>query len=145
MKVVQPEGWPRPRGYSNGIVAEGRVLAVAGQVGWTAEGRFERRDFAGQFDQALANVLAVVEAAGGAPADVIKMTVYVTDLDDYRRSLGRLGPIWKARMGRHYPAMALVGVTGLVEPEALVEIEALAVLAPPRPLGAVHSIEEATP
>jgi enamine deaminase RidA (YjgF/YER057c/UK114 family) len=128
VKVVQPEGWPRPRGYSNGIVASGRVLAVAGQVGWNAEGRFEHRDFIGQFDQALANVLAVVRAAGGRPEDLIRMTVYVTDLDAYRNSTASLGPVWKAHLGRHFPAMALVGVSGLVEREALLEIEALAVL-----------------
>jgi enamine deaminase RidA (YjgF/YER057c/UK114 family) len=128
MKPVLPEGWPRPRGYSNGMVAEGRVLAVAGQVGWNAEGRFEHREFVGQFDQALSNVVSVVRAAGGRPEDVLKMTVYVTDLDAYRTAEKDLGPVWKQHMGRHFPAMALVGVTGLVEREALVEIEALAVL-----------------
>ncbi len=128
MKAVLPEGWPRPRGYSNGVVATGTVLAIAGQIGWNAEGRFEHRDFVGQFDQALANVVAVVEAAGGRPGDLVKMTVYVTDLDAYRAALGALGAVWKRRVGRHFPAMALVGVTGLVEREALVEIEALAVL-----------------
>jgi enamine deaminase RidA (YjgF/YER057c/UK114 family) len=128
MKAVLPEDWPRPRGYSNGIVAQGRVLAIAGQVGWNAQGRFDRHDFVGQFDQALENVVAVVGAAGGRPQDVIKMTVYVTDLDAYRANVEALGPVWKSRMGKHFPAMALVGVTGLVEREALVEIEALAVL-----------------
>lgn len=128
MKVVLPDGWPRPRGYSNGVVASGRVLAIGGQVGWTPQGVFERRDFLGQFDQALANVIAVLRAGGGRPEDVVKMTVFVVDLDDYRANLSQLGPVWKAHMGRHFPAMALVGVTGLVEREALVEIESLAVL-----------------
>ena len=127
-EIIQPEGWKRPRGYSNGILAEGRILAVGGQIGWNADEVFEAKDFLGQFDQALANIRAVLDAAGAHPEDVIRMTVYVTDLDSYRASVGDLGPIWKKHMGRWFPAMALVGVTGLVEPEALVEIETTAVL-----------------
>ena len=127
-EIIQPEGWKRPRGYSNGILAEGRILAVGGQIGWNADEVFEAKDFLGQFDQALANIRAVLDAAGAHPEDVIRMTVYVTDLDSYRKSVGDLGPIWKRHMGRWFPAMALVGVTGLVEPEALVEIETTAVL-----------------
>ncbi len=127
-RIIQPEGWKQPRGYSNGIVAEGRVLAVGGQIGWTADEVFEAKDFLGQFDQALANTRAVLDAAGASPEDVIRMTVYVTDLDSYRNNVRGLGPIWKKHMGRWFPAMALVGVTGLVEPEALVEIETTAVL-----------------
>ena len=127
-KIIQPEGWKKPRGYSNGIVAEGRVLAVGGQIGWNADEVFVAKDFLGQFDQALANVRAVLDAAGAVPDDVIRMTIYVTDLESYRNNTQGLGPIWKKHMGRWFPAMALVGVTGLVEPEALVEIETTAVL-----------------
>lgn len=128
MKAIQPEGWARARGYSNGMVATGRFLAVAGQIGWNAQQKFERHDFVGQFDQALANVVAVVEAAGGRAEHILRMTVYVTDVVAYRASAPSLAPSWRKHMGRHYPAMALVGVTALVEPEARVEIEATAVL-----------------
>jgi enamine deaminase RidA (YjgF/YER057c/UK114 family) len=128
IRTVTVEGWPRPRGYANGVAATGETLWVAGQIGWTPEGVFERKDFIGQFDQALANVLAVVTAAGGTADKIVRLTVYVTDLDAYRSSLKEIGEVWKARMGRVFPAMALVGVAGLVEREALVEIEATAVL-----------------
>jgi enamine deaminase RidA (YjgF/YER057c/UK114 family) len=128
MRVIQPEGWLPPRGYANGIAAEGEVLFIAGQIGWDAACRFTSDDLIDQFDQALANVLAVVAAAGGTPESVTRMTIYVTDLPAYRDGLARLKPIWRARFGRHYPAMALVGVCGLVEPRAKVEVEATAVL-----------------
>lgn len=125
---VQPEGWPRPKGYVNGMVTRGRTLYVAGQVGWNEEGTFVAKDLPGQLAQALDNVLAVVRAAGGRPEDVAKMTVYVTDLDAYRDSLREVGAAWRSRFGRHFPAMALLGVAGLVEREALVEVEAIAIL-----------------
>jgi enamine deaminase RidA (YjgF/YER057c/UK114 family) len=125
VRVVEVPGWPKPKGYVNGMVTEGRLLHVAGQVGWNAEQRFVHDDFAGQFAQALDNVLAVVRAAGGAPEGVARMTVYVTDLAAYRASVRALGPVWRERFGRHFPAMALVGVAGLVEEKALVEIEAV--------------------
>lgn len=133
---VQPPEWPRPRGYSNGLVTAGegeRVLFVAGMVGWRvvpgqAEGRFESDDLAEQFRVALENVLAVVRAAGGGPANVARMTVYVTDLPAYRASLAKVGEAWRATMGKHFPVMALVGVAGLVETRAKVEIEATCVL-----------------
>ncbi|WP_197041577.1 RidA family protein [Chondromyces apiculatus] len=128
LTFVQPEGWARPKGYANGVVTRGRTLHVSGQVGWNAEGVFAARDMAGQFAQALDNVLAVVRAAGGKPEDVARMTVYVTDLDAYRGSLREVGAAWKSRFGKHFPAMALVGVAGLVEREAVVEIEAVAAL-----------------
>ncbi|MCC6556588.1 MAG: RidA family protein [Polyangiaceae bacterium] len=128
LEAVQPEGWPKPRGYVNGMITRGRTLHIAGQVGWNEAGEFPSPDFAGQFAQALDNVLAIVRAAGGAPEDVARMTVYVTDLDAYQSSLREVGAAWRARFGRHYPAMALVGVAGLVEPGALVEIEAVAAL-----------------
>lgn len=128
VRPVTVPGWPRPRGYANGVVTVGRTLLVAGQIGWTPEGVFERKDFVGQFDQALANVLAVVEAAGGQPEHLARMTVYVTDLEAYRSSRKEIGEVWRKRLGKVFPAMALVGVAGLVEREALVEIEATASL-----------------
>jgi enamine deaminase RidA (YjgF/YER057c/UK114 family) len=128
IEVVQPPTWPAPKGYVNGVVARGRTLYVAGQVGWTPEGQFETDDFVEQFARALDNVLAVVRAAGGEPAHVVRMTIYVTDLDAYRDNLRPVGRAWKERFGKHFPAMALVGVTGLVERRAKVEIEATACL-----------------
>ncbi len=126
--IVNVPGWPRPKGFSNGIIASGRTLFVAGQIGWTPEGAFVAKDLVGQFDQALANVLAVVSAAGGSAKDIVRLTVYVTDLDAYRENLGPVGAAYRERMGKVFPAMALVGVAGLVEREALVEIEATASL-----------------
>lgn len=128
MKIVQPETFPKPRGYSNGIVAEGTVLAIAGQIGWNERGEFDSDELVPQFLQALDNVLAVVRAAGGEPTSLISMTIFVTDLDAYRNAGPALGEGWKARMGRHYPTMALLGISGLVEKRAKVEITALAVL-----------------
>lgn len=102
---------------------------MGGQVGWEpATGQFHHRDLVGQFGQCLDNILAVVEAAGGTARDIARMTVYVTDLAAYRAAQKALGAVWRPRLGRHFPAMALVGVTGLVEPDAMVEIEAVAVL-----------------
>jgi enamine deaminase RidA (YjgF/YER057c/UK114 family) len=128
LRAVQPEGWPAPKGYVNGMIGRGRTLFVAGQVGWNERGEFESHDLAGQFGKALDNVIAVVRAAGGEPAHIARMTVYVTDLDAYRADLRAVGAAWRLRLGRHFPAMALVGVSGLVEKDALVEIEATAVL-----------------
>jgi enamine deaminase RidA (YjgF/YER057c/UK114 family) len=126
-EVVVP-GWAPPRGYAHGRIAEGRVLHVAGQIGWDARGALAPGGLVPQFAQALDNVLAVVRAAGGAPTDVAAMTVYVTSIADYRAAAPALGPLWRARLGRHYPAMALVAVVALVEPEAVVEIQAVAAL-----------------
>ena len=130
--AVQPEGWAQPKGYANGMVAEGRTLHVAGQIGWTPEGRFETADFVGQARRALANVVAVVEAAGGTARDVVRLTWYVTDKREYLARQAEMGGAYRAVMGRHFPAMTMVVVAGLVEDEALVEIEATAVL-PPAP------------
>ncbi len=125
-------GWPAPRGYSNGRIARGRVLHVGGQIGWVTDADggmvFAATDFVGQFAQALDNVLAVVKAAGGSADDIASMTVFVTNVPAYRAALKDLKHVWRERLGRHYPAMALVGVTELVEPEALVEIQAIAYL-----------------
>jgi enamine deaminase RidA (YjgF/YER057c/UK114 family) len=132
VNTVQPEGWAPAKGYANGVVCEGgRTVYVAGQIGWDAHQRFASDDFVAQFDQALANVVAVVEAAGGRATDIVKMTVYVTDLDAYRDGLRGVGGAWRARLGKHFPAMALVGVAGLVERAAKVEIEAVAHITEP--------------
>ena len=121
-------GWPAPKGYANGRVGRGRALHVGGQIGWDEHGRFGSADLVGQFATTLDNVLAVVRAAGGAAEDIAAMTVYVTDIEAYRGAQRELGGVWRERMGRHYPAMALVGVTALVEREARVEISAVAYL-----------------
>lgn len=125
--VVVP-GWAPPRGYANGMVGAGRTLYVAGQIGWDGQGQFHTDDLIAQFDQALANVVAVVEAAGGAVEHIASLTIYVTEIESYRSRTKELGPIWRARMGRHYPAMALVAVAALVEPRAKVEIQAYALV-----------------
>jgi enamine deaminase RidA (YjgF/YER057c/UK114 family) len=109
------------------MVATGRAVHVAGQIGWVA-GAFTTDDFAEQFAIALDNVIAVVRAAGGGPEHIADMTVFVTDLDAYRRDHKAIGAAWRARMGAHYPAMALLGVSGLVEPRAKIEITAVAYL-----------------
>lgn len=127
LKQIEPEGWPKPRGYSNGMLGEGRVLLVGGMVGWDAEQRFPE-DFVAQCRQALENIMAVVRAAGGGPENIGRLTWYVTDMAEYRGCLAELGPAYRAVMGRHYPAMALVQVGALVEPQARVEIEATAIL-----------------
>ena len=128
IKVIHPEHFAPAKGYSNGMLSTGRILHVAGQIGWNAQGQFESDDLIDQFAQALDNVLAVVHAAGGSPEDIVKMTIYVTDMDSYRKRARELGPIWKERLGRHYPAMALVRVVELVELRAKIEIEAVASL-----------------
>jgi enamine deaminase RidA (YjgF/YER057c/UK114 family) len=127
-EAVIVEGWPAPKGYSNGRVGRGPVLHVAGQIGWTPQGVFEAKDFLGQFAQALSNVIEVVHAARGRVTDIAEMTVYVTDIEAYRSAIKQLGPIWRERMQSHFPAMALVAVSALVEREALVEIQAVAYL-----------------
>jgi enamine deaminase RidA (YjgF/YER057c/UK114 family) len=130
-EIVNPESLGAPKGWSHGLLAApgGRVLFVAGQVGVEARAEAEPPAFAEQFARALDKVLTVVMTAGGTPQDVGRLTVYVTDLDAYRASLKPLGEIWRARFDRHYPAMALVQVGGLVDRGAMVEVEATAVLA----------------
>ena len=127
-EVLQPPGWPKPKGYANGIAASGRVVFVGGQVGWDETGTFVARDLAGQVRQVLRNIRAVLADAGAGPEHVTRMTWYVTDLDGYRGSQRAIGEAYREVWGRHYPAMALVQVVALLEPEALVEIEATAVV-----------------
>jgi len=129
LEPVLPDGWPRPSGYSDGVrVPAGRSLVfVAGQVAWDAEHRLVGGDdFVAQFRQALANVLTVVAKAGGEPGSLASLTIFVTDKERYRRSLAAIGAAWRELVGRHYPAMALVEVGGLLEAGALVEIQAVA-------------------
>ncbi len=127
LTVVQPPGWPVPRGYSNGIAGSGRVVMVGGQIGWDQQGRFAE-GFVAQVAQALRNVLAVVQAAGGEPEHIARLTWYVVDIEEYRGALPALGAVYRDTFGRWYPAMTLVQVTALVEREAQVEIEATAIL-----------------
>ena len=128
MKVLQPENWPRPKGYSNGIEASGRQIFVAGQIGWDATEKIVSDDFADQFEQVLRNTLIVLKEAGAGPEHIVRMTGYITDRQAYLDAAPRLGTIWKALMGKNYPAMAFVIVAGLVEPRAQIEIETTAVV-----------------
>jgi enamine deaminase RidA (YjgF/YER057c/UK114 family) len=129
MRILQPEGWGAPRGYSNGIEAQGRLVFVAGQIGWNPQTCvFETDDFVGQVGQALRNVLAVLGEAGARPEHLVRMTWYVTDRAAYMADTRALGRVWRDTFGRHYPAMTLVIVAGLLEERARVEIEATAVV-----------------
>jgi enamine deaminase RidA (YjgF/YER057c/UK114 family) len=128
MAIINPVSLARPRGFSHGIVAEGRMLFVAGQVGWNADAELVSDRFDEQFDQALANVLAVVAEAGGTPESICRLTIYVTDKTEYINAQKAVGERYRARMGRHYPAMTLVQVSALLEPGAHVEIEATAMI-----------------
>jgi enamine deaminase RidA (YjgF/YER057c/UK114 family) len=133
--VVNPPRWPRPSGYSNGVVAEGRYVAIAGQIGWNERNELVSDDFLDQARQALRNVVAVVRAAGGGPEHLVRLTWYVTDKNEYLAALKELGASYREIVGEHYPAMALVQVAGLLEEGAKVEIEATAVLPPARSAG----------
>ena len=126
-RVLLPEGWPRPRGYSNGVEATGRMVFVAGQIGWDAEGRFPD-GFAAQFRQTIDNTLAVLAEAGAGPEHIVRMTWYVVDKAEYVAALRDVGAVWRERIGPHYPAMAVVEVKGLIEDAARIEIETTAVL-----------------
>lgn len=129
MKTLLPEGWEPPVGYANGIVVDaGRIVFIAGQVGWDAEQRFVSEAIAPQFDQALSNVLAVLAKAGGEPHHIARMTVYCCDKPAYLAARRELGAIWRRRMGRHYPAMSMIFVSDLLDSPACIELEATAVL-----------------
>lgn len=127
MKSLLPQGWPRPKGYSNGIVADGELVFVAGMIGWDEQGRFPR-DFAAQLAQVLSNTVAVLREAGAGPEHIVRMTWYLRDLDLYRGRLEDVGRVYREIVGKNFPTMAVVGVTDLVEPEALIEIETTAVI-----------------
>jgi enamine deaminase RidA (YjgF/YER057c/UK114 family) len=125
--ILQPPGWPRPRGYSNGMMARGTMIVTGGMIGWDAQGRMAA-GFAAQTAQALRNIVAVLAEARVTPAQIVRMNWYVTDMDAYRAAQADLGAVWRDAMGRVFPAMAVIGVQALVERDALVEIEATAVL-----------------
>lgn len=129
-EIVNPEALGAPSGWNNGLLVakEGRLLFVAGQAGWEEEAQGQAPGFAPQFARALDKVLAVLREAGGGPDDLARLTIYVTDLGAYRASRKALGEVWRERLGRHYPAVSLVEVSGLVDRGAVVEIEATAVL-----------------
>jgi len=127
-QILQPPSWAKPRGFANGIAASGKLVFIAGQVGWTGEAKWEAHDFAGQFKQTLKNIVEVLAQAGGKPQHIVRLTWYVIDKQEYLASLKEVGIAYRAVMGRHFPTMAVVQVTGLIEPEAKLEIEATAVL-----------------
>ena len=128
MKTLLPPGWPRPRGYANGISARGRMIFTAGVIGWDAQERFPADDLPGQFRQALENIVAILAEDGAGPEHIVRMTCYVTDIEEYRAGLGGIGAAWRETIGRHFPAMAVMAVTALVEPAAKIEIEATAMV-----------------
>ena len=128
-KVIHPAGWAPARGYANGMLSADGTLHVAGQIGWSAQQVFETTDFIGQMEQALRNVLAVVEAAGGQASDILRLTWYVTDKREYLARQAEVGQAYRRVLGRHFPAMTMVVVAGLVEDAALLEIEATAKIA----------------
>ena len=128
MKVLQPPGWAKPKGFSNGIAASGKLVFIAGQIGWTGESKWEAKDFAGQFRQTLKNTLAVLAEAGGGPEHIVRMTWYVTDKKEYLDAIKEVGAAYRELIGRNYPAMAVVQVVALIEDEAKVEIETTAVV-----------------
>ena len=128
MKILQPAGWPRPKGYANGISAQGRLIFTAGMIGWDEIEMMVSHRLDAQFGQALRNVVAVLAEDGAGPEHIVRLTIYVTDRGQYLNQRDELAPLWKEIMGAHYPAMALVEVKGLVNSAALVEIEATAVV-----------------
>jgi enamine deaminase RidA (YjgF/YER057c/UK114 family) len=132
-KVIHPSHFPKPRGYANGILTDmpgGRMLHIAGQIGWDKDARIVSPDFAVQFLQALDNVIDIVRDAGGATEHIVKLLAFVTDLEAYRGATVAIGEGWRGRLGKYYPAMSLVKVGGLLEAGALVEIEGVAILPP---------------
>jgi enamine deaminase RidA (YjgF/YER057c/UK114 family) len=128
MQILQPPGWARAKGFSNGIAAKGTLVFIAGQIGWTGQCEWREKSFAGQFRQALQNILAVLSEARGKPEHIVRLTWYVLDKQEYLASLREVGTAYRELMGRHFPTMAVVQVGALVEEEARLEIEATAVI-----------------
>ncbi len=128
MKILQPPDWARPKGYANGVSTRGQLVFVSGIVGWTPQGQFAALDFAGQVDQALQNIVAILKEANARPEHIVRMTWYVLDKNEYLNSTKEIGASYRNLIGRHYPAMTVVQVAGLVEENARVEIEATAVI-----------------
>lgn len=127
MKILQPPGWARPRGYANGVAANGRLVCVSGMIGWDGQGVFHTDDFAGQVRQALLNIVAVLAEAGAKPEHIVRMNWYVVDKDEYVSSYKAIGAVYREIIGDHYPAMTAVQVAALIEARARVEIEVTAV------------------
>jgi enamine deaminase RidA (YjgF/YER057c/UK114 family) len=128
-RVLHPKGWKPSKGYSNGILApEGRIVFIAGQVGWDAEERFHSEELVPQFDQALQNILAILGEAGGVPSDICRMTAFCIDKPAYLKGRRELGHIWKRLIGDHYPAMSMIFVADLLDTPAKIELEATAVI-----------------
>jgi enamine deaminase RidA (YjgF/YER057c/UK114 family) len=127
-QILEPADWAPPRGYSNGIVVSGPVIFLGGQIGWNAQQVFEASDFLGQARQALKNIVRVLQEAQAGPEHLVRLTWYVLDMQEYRDSLKALGAIYREEIGRHFPVMTCVQVSGFVEPQARLEIEATAVL-----------------
>jgi enamine deaminase RidA (YjgF/YER057c/UK114 family) len=126
--TLLPEGWPRPKGYANGIVASGQsMIFCGGQIGWNSQEQFDAKDFLGQLEQALKNVLAILQSAGAGPEHMTRMTWYIVDRQQYLDDLREVGRVYREVMGKHFPAMSVVEVSALIESEALVEIEVTAV------------------
>jgi enamine deaminase RidA (YjgF/YER057c/UK114 family) len=130
IETVQPPGWKAPKGYANGVLVDGGGLYVGGQIGWNAEQVFETSDFVGQMERALGNIADIVRAAGGEVGNIVRLTWYVTDKRTYLARQREVGEAYRRVMGRHFPAMTMVVVAGLIEDEALIEIEAVAELGP---------------
>lgn len=128
MKFLQPPNWPRPKGYANGVAAKGTPVFLSGIVGWNSQGKFGAPDFAGQVRQALKNIVEVLAEANAKPEHIARMTWYVTDKNEYLGAAKEIGLAYREVIGRHYPAMTVVEVSGLVEPDARVEIEVTAVV-----------------
>ena len=128
MRVLQPADWARAKGYANGIEARGRTIFLAGQIGWDKDQRFQAKDFAGQFEQTLKNILAVLGEANAGPEHIVRMTWFITDKKAYLADIKRIGEIYRAMMSRNFPTMSVVQVAALMEDDALVEIEATAVV-----------------
>lgn len=128
MEILQPEGWARPRGYSNGVVASGRTVSVSGMIGWDAQCQFQSLDFAGQTRQALQNIVEVLAEAGARPEHIVRMTWYVVDKQEYLAAAKEIGAAYRELIGRHYPAMTAVQVVALIEDKARVEIEVTAIV-----------------
>lgn len=127
-KVIQPDGWAAAKGYANGMLTEDGTLYIGGQVGWTAEQKFDTHDFVGQMEQALRNILDVVITAGGQASDITRLTWYVVDKKEYLSRQREIGEVYRRVLGRHFPAMSLLVISGLIEDGALLEIEATAVI-----------------
>lgn len=127
MRILQPAGWPRPSGYANGVSAYGRTIFTAGIVAWDEQQRIVAPDLPGQLRQVLANTLTILAEDAAFADNIVRMTWYVTDLDEYRSSLAEIGAVWRELMGLNYPAMAVIGVAALIDPEAKIEIETVAV------------------